>query len=569
MICYLYPETTYFFFSSDAPLLLYYAHIPTIIISLFVGFFVFWNARNSLLNRLLLAITTLFSFWTIINLITWTNIHSSLILFVWSFFSLILSLLAILCIYFIYVFLEKKDVSDKIKVIFLTLLTPSFILASTNFNLSGFDITNCDAFKFEWLPFKIYYTSLGVLAMIWIFVLLVRKYRVATTNFKKQIVLIGMGIELFLFSFFVMVFLASYLTQIGVLQNSELEMYGLFGMLIFITYLGILIIEFKAFNVKLIATQALVWVLIALIGAEFFFISGLINYILVGITFIGIIIFGDLLFRSVKKEIQQKEEIEKMAEDIKRAYIVEKKAKELEIKANEELKNLDITKNQFLLQTQHDLRTPLTVIRGYCDLLIGGNVGKQNKKTVEILKRIQSVTDNKIRDVNNFLDIAQFQLGKSPVSLKPNIELSSIIDEIFSGLETIAIEKGIYLRIEKPKESIVLEADREKIKAAIFNIIDNSIKYTPKGGVDVKVETNGSIKITISDTGIGIPQDKIKTLFDTAFQRGEEAKKTFAKGRGVGLYLSSQIIKAHKGKIWVESKGEGNGSTFYIELPKN
>ena len=95
----------------------------------------------------------------------------------------------------------------------------------------------------------------------------------------------------------------------------------------------------------------------------------------------------------------------------------------------------------------------------------------------------------------------------------------------------------------------------------------DTILKTTNGGVNIKFERNGLAKIAVSDTGIGIPQEKIKTLFDTAFERGEEAKKTFTTGRGVGLYLSSQIIKAHNGRIWAESDGEGSGSTFNIELP--
>ena len=193
MICYLFPEPVYFFFSSDVPVLLYYAHIPVAVITLFVGFYVFWSNKQLLLNRLLFAISVLFSFWIIINLITWTNIHSSFILFAWSFFSLISVLIAILCIYFIYVFLEKKDISIRLKAIFLTLFFPVVFFASTSFNLSGFNITNCDAFKFEWLPFKIYGTSLGVLAIIWIFVLLVRRYKAAIPDFKKQIILLNLN----------------------------------------------------------------------------------------------------------------------------------------------------------------------------------------------------------------------------------------------------------------------------------------------------------------------------------------------------------------------------------------
>ncbi len=252
--------------------------------------------------------------------------------------------------------------------------------------------------------------------------------------------------------------------------------------------------------------------------------------------------------------------------DLQDSYEVTKEAYAIEKKAKEELEKLDKVKDQFLMTTQHNLRTPLTSMMGYSDLLLKGVFGKQTKKTTEVIEKFQVLTQGMIKMVNDFLDMAQFQLGKGVLSLKPGVELLPILDEIFTELEFKAKSKGIYLTLEKSKESILIKADREKLKAAIFNIIDNSVKYTPKGGVEVKVEKNGMAKIIVSDTGIGISEDKIKNLFDSMFERGDEAKKIAAVGSGVGLYLSNQIIKSHNGKVLVESK-EGKGSVFNIELP--
>ena len=111
-------------------------------------------------------------------------------------------------------------------------------------------------------------------------------------------------------------------------------------------------------------------------------------------------------------------------------------------------------------------------------------------------------------------------------------------------------------------------ADREKLKAAIYNIIDNAIKYTTEGEVSIKVKTDeNKITIIIEDTGIGISRENLINMFGKTFERGETAKKTFINGRGIGLFITKQIISAHNGKIWAESPGEDKGSTFYIELP--
>ncbi len=264
----------------------------------------------------------------------------------------------------------------------------------------------------------------------------------------------------------------------------------------------------------------------------------------------------------------------------KRAYALEKRAKEdinkaygIEKKANEELEKIDKEKDDFLRLTQHDLRKPLTIIMGYTDLLISGTFGKLPKKAQDIIKRIHTVNQSKITDINSFLDAERWKM-KQTVSLTPGVELVPMMDEIVSVLDADAQLHGIYLKFEKPKKSIKVSADREILKAALFNIISNAIKFTPKGGVDIKIE-NAKIKmqnspqsvvIVIKDTGIGVPQDKLKSIFEEEFERTEQAKKT-ASGSGVGLPGSAKIIKMHNGKVWAESAGEGKGSTFYVELP--
>ena len=249
------------------------------------------------------------------------------------------------------------------------------------------------------------------------------------------------------------------------------------------------------------------------------------------------------------------------------SYEITKKAYALEKKAKEEIEKLDKFKDQFLMTTQHNLRTPLTSMMGYSDLLLKGVFGKQNKKTTEVIKKFQILTQGMIKMVNDFLNMAQFQLGREVVLLKPGVELLPMLEEITTELEFKAKTKGVYLKMEKPEGKILIKADREKLKAALFNIFDNAVKYTQKGGADIKVEKNEGVKIIVSDTGIGIPKDKIKNLFDSMFERGDEAKKLDTVGSGVGLYLSGQIIKAHNGKVWAESGGDGKGSIFYVELP--
>jgi hypothetical protein len=245
MICNFFTEPSYFFFVSDVPSLLYYSHIPSAILALLIGVFVYLNARQLLLNKLLFTLSIAFSLWVVVSLISWTNIHSDFLLFTWTFYGILSSLISIISIYFVSVFLNKKDISFTQKSTLFIILLPVLIFASSNLSLSGFDITNCDAFIYEGFLFKAYHTFLEVIAMFWIFVLLSKKYFASDYINRKQILLLGFGIEFFLFAFFTAVFLGTYLTTVGLFSDSRLEFYGLFGMDIFMVFIAVLIVRFK------------------------------------------------------------------------------------------------------------------------------------------------------------------------------------------------------------------------------------------------------------------------------------------------------------------------------------
>ena len=273
------------------------------------------------------------------------------------------------------------------------------------------------------------------------------------------------------------------------------------------------------------------------------------------------ICLGITLIRSVLKEVRQREKLEILTKKIEKAYEVEKRARK-------ELQRLDKAKRQFMMATQHHLRTPLTSMRGYLDLLFGGSYGKIPPKIKEVMKKFMASTKNEIKIVNEFLDISQFQMGKKVVTLAEGVDVGIILKEAVEDVKLEAKARGIYLNLEIPDTIPKIKADEQKLKAAIYNIIDNAVKYTKKGGVTVKLKKiNNKIQIIIKDTGVGISKEQQDELFTRLFERGEHAQKLFATGKGIGLYITAKIVEEHNGKIWAESAGEGKGSTFYIELP--
>ena len=112
--------------------------------------------------------------------------------------------------------------------------------------------------------------------------------------------------------------------------------------------------------------------------------------------------------------------------------------------------------------------------------------------------------------------------------------------------------------------------DKKRIKEAIYNIVDNAVKYTEKGGVTIKIKNQiSNIKIIAQDTGVGLSKEEQRMFLqgEYFFERGEEAEKLWGPGRGIGLVIAYEFIRAHQGKLWVKSEGRGKGSTFYVELP--
>ncbi len=556
MNCYLYTKPIYLIFSPDSlPELLYYSHISSAIIAILVGSFIFFNGRQFLANKLLFLITITFFLWVSSNLIAWTNIDSGLILVVWMSFEVFSALLSILCIYFIYVFLNKKDVTFKLKLIFLALLSPVLIFAPTVLNLTGFNLTACDAFEFEKLPFKLYYTFLGAVAMVWIFVLLYRSYKVAKPDFKKQILLMGIGIESFLFFFFTITFLTSYLTSVGVFADSRLEMYGLFGMTIFMAMIGFMMVKFNTFNVKLIATQALIISIAIMIGSQLLFIKSTTGLVVTGATFLFSIIAGYQLIKSVRKEIKHREEIEKLVKKL--------------TKANDRLKELDKEKSEFVSIASHQLRSPLTAISGYASLLQDGSFGKLPAKAQSSVERIYASARNMAQSIEEYLNVSRIESGNMKYNLI-DLNLRDEVEHICDDLRSVALKQGLLLFYKTDiSAGSIVHADLGKITQAIHNLINNSIKYTKKGTVTVFVHDDLKSKkifVEVIDSGVGMSESTLHSIFQK-FERADSAYKTNIQGTGLGLYMALKITEAMGGTIKAYSEGEGKGSRFVLELP--
>jgi signal transduction histidine kinase len=148
-----------------------------------------------------------------------------------------------------------------------------------------------------------------------------------------------------------------------------------------------------------------------------------------------------------------------------------------------------------------------------------------------------------------------------------DVDLVKVCRDIVDQLKPNIESAGLYIKMDTNKEQVIVNADSSKIKQVIGNLVDNCIKYTKQGGINVSVDAREKdVVVSIKDTGIGISKEDIPKLF-AKFVRAKDANKTNVIGTGLGLYIAKQMVEAQGGKVWVESEGLGKGSTFFIKLP--
>lgn len=244
-----------------------------------------------------------------------------------------------------------------------------------------------------------------------------------------------------------------------------------------------------------------------------------------------------------------------------------RKANDELAEANTHLKQLDQAKSEFVSIASHQLRTPMTGIMGYLSMMTSGDFGKVKPEHQKILQNLLEESQRMIRLINLFLNVSKIEAGKFQIN-KTEVHIENLVEREIRELKKIATDKALKLNYIPPKQALpTILADADKIQDVLLNLIDNAIKYTAKGSVTVTVEASPKeIRVNVADTGIGIKPEDAKELFNK-FVRGPQIAQIHPDGSGLGLFIAKSIIEGHSGKIWVESNGEGKGSTFSFTVP--
>lgn len=313
----------------------------------------------------------------------------------------------------------------------------------------------------------------------------------------------------------------------------------------FLMFTSYAIYQHHLFNIKVFSTAGLVFFLAVGMFTEIIFSNTLLLVVFrVGI-FLLVLIFGINLIRGVLREVEQRERIQRLVQELE--------------KTNEQL-------SEFMSLATHEIRNPATFIRGFTAGALEGDLGELTPIVRDGMQRLYVRANDIIHLGNQYLNKSKLELNRISFDFVPT-DIRKIVEDLVHEFEPAAAQQGLTLTAEcDPAGSYLIEADTGKIKEVISNVIDNSIKYTPKGSVKVSVTRDDQmVRIQVADTGVGIPDEVIPKLFNK-FSRADAVKANIL-GTGLGLYIAKVFIDAHHGTIKVESTGKDKGSTFSIELP--
>lgn len=331
---------------------------------------------------------------------------------------------------------------------------------------------------------------------------------------------------------------------------------GPIGVALWASILTYGIVKHSLLDVKIIATEIFVGLMWLVFLVNIFVFASLTELIFNLALFLATLFFGYLLMKSVIKEVTQREELELLTQNL--------------ATANERLQELDKLKSEFVSLASHQLRSPLTIIRGYISMLLEGSYGALSQEARKPVEIVMSSAVALIKLINDLLNVSRIESGKIFYDFKP-VVFADIVNKVLDAVKENARQKNSSLQFNNFAAQKSVWGDESKLYEVVMNILDNAIKYSSGGQIDVGLKTVKSgekenILMSCRDNGIGISKEDIPKLFNK-FTRSNEAKTAQSSGLGIGLYFAKKVAEDNGGRIWAESPGVGLGSTFFVEFP--
>lgn len=428
------------------------------------------------------------------------------------------------------------------------------VVAVVAMNLSSFSIRGVDFIRGVPVPvngpgmtiFGLYSMAFNIASVV----VLIRRLRTATTERRQQLRWVLGGI----ISMYVLI-VGTVFMPVLIAQDVRFVPLAPLYVLLFLALTAYAIAKHRLFNIKIISAQLFSLFLIyvnflqissANSSTEFFIQLGIF-----AITFI----FAVLLIRSVQNEAKKSEELRQLAEQLS--------------DANVKLKEADRAKSEFLSIASHELRTPMSVIKGYLSLMMEGAYGQVPGPMRGRVEQIYSMNERLVHMIGNLLNLSRIEKQRVEYTCS-KFEVEPLVHQIVEELAFKGDEKSMQIHFTPPTEALpVVYADADKLREIFSNLIDNAIKYSQSGAVEVAVradEKKESVIFTVADHGIGMTQEEAAKLF-TKYYRTENAKRTTATGIGLGLYICFTFIRGMGGEIWIEKTAPQQGTTFAVSIP--
>jgi len=521
-----------------------------------LGFIVFLNNKRSATHNLFFYFALVSVIWSVVNYASYAIIDIEirlwlirLVLFFAVFQALTLFLL-------LYSFPEQSIPIKRPKLIFLIILAIVVSLFTlTPWIFYGVQSTEGRVSQpviepgiITFLLYSVGLVAAGIFALTRKMISLSSEERVPFKNFLTGVVIM-FGLILIFDVFFPVV-----------LKDTRLIPFTALFIFPFIAFATHAILRHHLLGVKVIATEIITFILAVVTLAEVIFSESLGQRVFRIGVFLIMLSFGILLIKSVRREVEQRELLEELNAEL------EKQKAQVE-----ELSNF---KTQLLSFASHQLKAPMAVIKGYSSILLEGLYGPVKGKVRETIVKMRESTDELIGLINTLLDMRRIDEGRMEYQFS-EVDLGELVAHVIDGLAPLAEKKKLKLTFKKPDHLVKVRADGPKLAQVIGNLVENAIKYTEKGSVEVmmtddqkliKDSSGNDVMVSVKDTGLGISATLAPHLFEE-FTRDERVKKEI-RGTGLGLYIARKMIEAHEGVVWAESEGEGKGSTFFIKLRK-
>ncbi len=517
----------------------------TSLASFLLGFLVLFENRNSYLNKLFFLLTVSAGIWSLGLFI----IHGPVMLPESEMLGARMAFVgaSLLPVCFLFLTLVFPSVNKKPHPLVngvLTLLGLFFVYLSVGTDLIVNEIVKTSLLGVEVVYGSFYYFfgAFFLGGMIGGFSILLRKYFEASGVEKKQLKWFLIGS--------VLAFTGGVVTNLFiplVIQETPFSALGGLFLLFLIFPVFYSITKYGLFNVKVITTELLVFILWFVLLLRMVISEDIEDILLSGLLFLAVFVIGVFLIKSVIKEVYHREKIEKLARQLEAS--------------NQQQENL-------IRFITHQVKGALTKTRNVFSMILEGSYGEISDDIKYVAKESFRADTETVSMIENILQAANFKNGTIEF-FKEEVDMKDLVQGVVNDSKRIAEGKGLdfHFKTDPGKDHTVI-GDKEKLKHAVNNIIDNAIKYTSEGSVEMSVGVTGDeVAFTVTDTGVGISQSDKKRLF-TVGGHGKRSQNINVDSTGYGLYITKAIVEGHNGRIEVDSAGEGKGSRFVMFIPK-